>query len=100
MFLAKLLTQTPIIFDAFTSHYGGYILDRQYYSKTSWRAKYYRFIDTWSCKLANLVLLDTQAHIDFFVKEFKLDRKKSSCGSLSAPIAMFFLSSGSFEKYG
>ena len=76
MFLAKLLTQKPIIFDAFTSHYGGYILDRQYYSKTSWRAKYYRFIDTWSCKLANLVLLDTNAHIDFFVKEFKLDRKK------------------------
>ncbi len=76
MFLAKLLTRKPIIFDAFTSHYGGYILDRQYYSKTSWRAKYYKFLDTWSCKLADLVLLDTQAHIDFFVKEFKLDRQK------------------------
>ncbi len=76
MFLARLLTGKPIIFDAFTSHYGGYIIDRQYYSKTSWRAKYYRFLDAWSCKLANLVLLDTNAHIDFFVKEFKLDRKK------------------------
>lgn len=84
MFLARLLTlrlcsgraRKPIIFDAFTSHYGGYILDRQYYSKKSWRAKYYRFLDTWSCKLADLILLDTNAHIDFFVKEFKLDRKK------------------------
>ncbi len=76
MFLARLLTTKKIIFDAFTSHYGGYILDRKYYSKTSWRAKYYRFLDTWSCKLADLILFDTNAHIDFFVKEFKLDRKK------------------------
>lgn len=76
MFLARLLTRKPIIFDAFTSHFGGYILDRQYYSKTSWRAKYYRFLDTWSCKLADLILLDTNAHISFFIKEFKLDMKK------------------------
>ena len=75
MFLARLLTRKTIIFDAFTSHYGGYILDRQYFTKNSWRAKYYRFLDTWSCKLADLVLLDTNAHIDFFVREFKLDRK-------------------------
>ena len=76
MFLARLLTKKPIVFDAFTSHYGGYILDRQYFSKKSWRAKYYRFLDTWSCKLADLVLLDTNAHIDFFVKEFGLQREK------------------------
>lgn len=76
IFVARLLTRKQIVFDAFTSHYGGYILDRQYFSKKSWRARYYRFLDTWSCKLADMVLLDTQAHIDFFVKEFKLDRKK------------------------
>src|SRR3989344_4381322 len=33
MFLARILTSKPIVFDAFTSHYGGYVLDRQYYSK-------------------------------------------------------------------
>ena len=76
VFLAKILTRKPIVFDAFTSHYGGYILDRQYFSKKSWRAKYYRFLDTWSCKLADMVLLDTDAHIDFFVKEFGLRREK------------------------
>jgi len=76
MFLARFLTRKPIIFDAFTSHYGGYILDRQYYSPKSFRAKYYRFLDKWSCKLADLVLLDTNAHIDFFVREFGLPREK------------------------
>ena len=72
MFLARFLTFRPIVFDAFTSHYGGYILDRQRYSKDSLRAKYYHLLDTWSCRLANIVLLDTRAHIDFFVNEFGL----------------------------
>ncbi|TSC88935.1 MAG: hypothetical protein G01um10142_557 [Parcubacteria group bacterium Gr01-1014_2] len=84
MFLARFLTllsfsgqaRKPIIFDAFTSHFGGYILDRQYYSLQSFRSKYYRFLDKWSCKLADLVLLDTNTHIDFFVREFGLSRKK------------------------
>lgn len=76
MFLAKFLTRRPIIFDAFTSHYGGYILDRGYYSKRSPQAHYYRFLDKWSCKLADLVLLDTKAHIDFFVREFRLPKEK------------------------
>ena len=92
MFLARLLTilrlgwfdyvhhksgrVKPIIFDAFTSHYGGYILDRQKFSKNSFHAKYYRFLDEWSCRLADLVLLDTNAHIDFFVNEFNLPKEK------------------------
>ncbi len=74
--LARFLTRKPIIFDILTSHYGGYILDRQYFNKNSWRAKYYRWVDRFSCRLADLVLLDTNAHIDFFVKEFNLFREK------------------------
>src|SRR3989338_3082361 len=76
MFLARWLTVKPIIFDAFTSHYGGYILDRQKFSKNSFHAKHYRFLDEWSCKLADLVLLDTNTHIDFFVNEFNLPKEK------------------------
>ncbi len=84
MFLARLLTipswsglaRKPIIFDVFTSHYMGYILDRQYFSPASWRAKYYHWLDRWSCQLADAVILDTQAHIDYFVKEFNLPREK------------------------
>lgn len=77
MFLAKLLFfPKPIVFDVFTSHYMGYVFDRKYFSKNSWRAKYYKFLDRWSCKLADLVILDTQAHIDYFVKEFNLPTKK------------------------
>jgi len=30
--LARILTRKPIVFDVFTSHYMGYILDRKYFS--------------------------------------------------------------------
>ena len=74
--LARLLTKKPIILDILTSHYGGYILDRQYFNKKSWRAKYYRWMDILACRLADVVLLDTNAHIEFFVKELGLPRDK------------------------
>lgn len=77
MFLARLLAwRKPIVFDAFTSHYGGYILDRKRWARKSIRAYYFKFLDKWSCKLADVVLLDTNAHIDFFVREFSLVKEK------------------------
>lgn len=74
--LARILTRKPIIFDVFTSHYMGYVLDRKYFSIESWRARYYHFLDWFSCYLADIVLLDTQTHINFFVREFNLPRTK------------------------
>ncbi len=74
--LARVLTRKPIFFDVFTSHYMGYILDRKYFSPQSLRAKYYHFIDKFSCWLADIVILDTQAHIEYFIKEFNIPRGK------------------------
>ncbi len=74
--LARLLTRKPIVFDVFTSHYMGYILDRQYFSPQSLRAWYYHTLDALSCRLADSVLLDTQSHIDYFVKEFKIPSRR------------------------
>lgn len=76
MGVAWLCSSAPIFFDVFTSHYMGYILDRAYFPKGSLRARWYRFLDAWSCRLANVVILDTNAHIDFFVHEFGLPREK------------------------
>jgi glycosyltransferase involved in cell wall biosynthesis len=73
MLFAWFLTWKPIVFDVFTSHYEGYVLDRQKVLQNSLRARWYRFLDWWSCRLADTVLLDTQAHIDFFVREYGLD---------------------------
>lgn len=76
MLLARYLTKKPIIFDAFTSHYGGYVLDRGKYGKKSLRAKWYKWLDRKSVKLSDIALLDTEAHIGFFVKELGLPKEK------------------------
>ncbi|MBP6885639.1 MAG: glycosyltransferase [Candidatus Pacebacteria bacterium] len=76
MFVARLFASAPIVFDVFTSHYMGYILDRAYFKPGSFRARVYRFLDYWSCRFADMIILDTNAHIDFFVSEFKLPRTK------------------------
>lgn len=79
IFLAKALNifrRKPIIFDAFLSLYDTAVMDRKIVSPGSIKAKLLRFIDTWSCKLADAVLLDTPAHVDYFVKEFGLPAEK------------------------
>lgn len=76
MFWLGRFLKRPLVFDVFTSHYGGYILDRGYFDKKSLRARYYRFLDKRACQEADIVLLDTETHIDFFVKEFGLPRFK------------------------
>ncbi|MEK7616310.1 MAG: hypothetical protein AAB420_03850 [Patescibacteria group bacterium] len=76
MFLARLLTRKPIIFDIFTSHYGGYVLNRKRFSPHSLRATWLRFLDRWSCKLADRVLVESNAYRDFFVKEYHLPVEK------------------------
>lgn len=69
---AKLLTNKKIIFDAFSSHYEGYVVDRGYHHKFSLAAIYYWFIDWLSFILADEVLFDTQAHIDYVSSTFHL----------------------------
>ena len=74
--LAKLLFRKPIIWDAFYSLYDSWVFDRKLVSSNSIKAKYYWFLDWLSCKLADKILLDTDAHIDYFVKTFKIERSK------------------------
>src|SRR3989344_62421 len=76
MLLAKMLTRKPIVFDAFSSAYLAYIIDRKYWKIGSLRNVWYRFIDRWSCRLADAVLLDTNAQINYFVREFRVSRNK------------------------
>ena len=74
--LARLLSSKPIIWDAFYSLYDSWIFDRKLASSKSIKARWYWFLDWLSCRLADRILLDTNAHIDYFVKTFRMDRSK------------------------
>lgn len=74
--LAKILTRKPVVFDAYLSLYNVMVYDRKACSVKSFRARYYWFLDWLASKLADLVLLDTNTHIEYFIKTFGFKREK------------------------
>jgi len=76
IWLAKLISKKPVIFDAFLSLYDSLVFDRKVYSNKSFKAKYYYFLDWLSCKLADKILLDTKSHINYFIDTFGIRRTK------------------------
>lgn len=79
IFLARVLNlfrRKPLIFDAFLSLYDTAVVDRGVVPPGTIKARLLRLLDTWSCRIADAVLLDTEAHVDYFVKEFHLPREK------------------------
>ncbi len=79
IFLARLLTifkRRPLVFDAFLSLYDTAVLDRKIVRKGSFKAGVLWWVDKVSCAISDLVLLDTNEHITYFVETFELPREK------------------------
>jgi glycosyltransferase involved in cell wall biosynthesis len=68
--LCRLLTRKPVIFDAFVSVYDTLCLDRKRVRFDSPAGKMLKWYDAFLCRLADEVLVDTEAHAGFFRKEF------------------------------
>jgi glycosyltransferase involved in cell wall biosynthesis len=69
LFLAKLLTsfsRKPLVFDALLSLTETVIEDRGLAQRGSLLARLVYLVDKYSCRLADLVLLDTEAHVRHF----------------------------------
>lgn len=76
VFLAKVLSPVPVVLDVFVSMYDSIVWDRQQVKPQGIKAKYYFLMDKWSVSVADKVLLDTDAHIDYFVEMFGISRDK------------------------
>lgn len=79
MFIARPLAslrRKPLIFDAFLSLYDTVVNDRKLSSADGLMGKLCFFIDRTACRMADIVLLDTNSHIDYFVNTFHLPRDK------------------------
>ncbi len=66
----RLLTKKPIIFDAFVSIYDTLCWDRKIFKPNSIVGKILKWYDRFLCRIANLVLVDTKSHWEYFKKEF------------------------------
>lgn len=67
----RLLSRKPIIFDAFVSAYDTLCFDRRIFRPDSIAGKILKCYDTYLCRIANLVLVDTRTHGEYFASEFK-----------------------------
>lgn len=87
------LYRKKLILDLFVSEYDSVILDRKAFSPRSWPAKKFWLMDWLACTLADILLLETDAHIDFFSKTFKISRTKFRRLIISADETIFIPSS-------
>ena len=77
--LAWLLTRfprRPLVFSPLISLYDTLVDDRRSIAEGSVMSRFLRWLDRQTCAKADLVLLDTEAHIDYFVQEFNLPRQR------------------------
>lgn len=90
MILARFLTSKPIIFDAFVSMYDSVVLDRKQTSSRSLKAGYYWWLDKISMTLPEIVLFDTQSHIEYVIKDFGISDNKFVRIFLGADTDVFY----------
>ena len=88
--IIKKLTNKPIMLDAFFSIYDTMCFDRQRFKPKSLCGRFLYWLDKHSCELSDNVLLDTDAHINYFVDTFGLEREKFQRIFVSADDSIFY----------
>jgi glycosyltransferase involved in cell wall biosynthesis len=76
MFSIGILSHPPILLDIFLSTFDTLCYDRKLCKPKSLLGLLAYYLDYFSCKWANFILLDTNAHINYFVDTFNLSIKK------------------------
>jgi len=71
-----ILSRPPIIFDAFVSTYDTLCFDRAIFSPTSLLGRLAYWLDQTSCRLADLILLDTLPQAEYFTRTFGLNASR------------------------
>ena len=79
-----------IVFDVFVSLYDSIISDRKMLKADSFLAKFIFMLDKVACSFADVLLLDTDAHIDFFHHTFKVPKEKMIRIYASADTSVFY----------
>jgi len=86
----KRLTSKPIIFDAFLSSYDTMCFDRKKFKPDSLAGSFFYWLDKYSCEQSDRIFLDTNAHIDYFLKTFGLPKEKFHRVFVGADDSLFY----------
>ncbi|MBW9221789.1 glycosyltransferase [Methanothermococcus sp. SCGC AD-155-C09] len=88
--VVRSLSNKPIVFDAFISVYDTLCYDRKVFKPNSIMGKLLYHLDRVSCNLSDITLLDTDAHITYFVDTFGLDKNKFKRVFVGADDSIFY----------
>jgi glycosyltransferase involved in cell wall biosynthesis len=76
VYVVRLFSRRPLVFDAFLSTYNTLCSDRRRFAPTSLVGRLVFWMDKLACQLSDVVLLDTRAHRDYFVRVYGLPPEK------------------------
>ena len=104
IFFIKLFTmfnKKKIVFDTFLSLYDTMVCDRKMLKEDTFFSKVVYSLDKYSCKIADTVILDTYAHIDYFNNTFGIPREKMVRIFAGADTEIFFpgVNKKQYEKF-
>ena len=91
--LAKLLAKLrrkPLIFTPVFPLYETLVEDRKYVAKSSLKAKIIHKIDEIGCRLADLIIIETDEYLNYYHEEFAVPKEKFFKIPLGADEATFF----------
>ncbi len=90
LWLLRLLTRKPILYDAHISFWQSACEERQWFGERSPLGRLLFFLDRFNCRIADRVLIDTEAHRDYFVRTFVVPREKITVVYISCEDHLFF----------
>lgn len=77
--LARLLSKfrkKPLVYTPVFPLYETSVEDRKYINKNSIKSKVIHLIDEISCRLADLIVIETENYLDYYCREFNIRREK------------------------
>lgn len=96
--LARLISRKKIVFDLFVSLYDSVIFERKIHKKRSLKGFWFYFLDWLSCKLADIVLIDTYEHKKYVQNLLKIKPEKIKVIYLGIDESLFFPSKHTSQK--
>jgi glycosyltransferase involved in cell wall biosynthesis len=85
-----LLARQPVLFNPFISTYETLVLERKRFREASLGARLAFWLDQVACRGADRLILDTQAHVDYFVQQYHLPRDKFDVVYVGADETVFY----------
>jgi len=74
--LAKVLSKKPIVYYGYIPIYDSIVNDRKIAKANSLKAKSIYFVEKMCWRLCDMIIKESEAEIDYFTKQFHIDKKK------------------------